>query len=261
MYRQQIWLDKGNIIIQAHLDTSNLVIDTVINSPFYYVTKSFFKNYSQVQQSHDTAQINNFLLNAYKENLSNPFSFLIGNNYLLINQNSKLNLIKLKRLFEHQGDNFKWFLFYPIVVDRTNNILTTEKINFPSFNFYDKKYKKIKLNLIGADYYVFDFWFLHCAPCIQQHKEIKSKLNELKAKNVDVIGISTDDTSDYNAWVDYLAKHNYNWQNYLQDNKNSLTKHLSIGSFPTYVVVDNEGKIIGTYNRFVDVLNMFMVDE
>src|ERR1700733_5404509 len=36
MYWKQIWLDAGNVTIKAHIDSTNLVIDTILNSPVYY---------------------------------------------------------------------------------------------------------------------------------------------------------------------------------------------------------------------------------
>ncbi|MBY0479116.1 MAG: TlpA family protein disulfide reductase [Chitinophagaceae bacterium] len=261
MYRQQIWLDTGDIVIKSHLAGDDLIIDTVINSPIYYKATDFYKSYSDILKTNDTIEINNFLLNAYEENLNNPFSYAIGQVFLLRNQNSKLNLINFKSLIDRQGNKFNWFLLYPFVVDRINNILSIDNVKITDFTFINSQNQKSKLNLTGADYYIIDFWFLACAPCIRDHKDVKPTLKKLKNKNIQIIGISVDQTDKYNDWRTYLIKNNYSWQNYMQDSKSSLTEHLAIGTYPTYVILNKEGEIIGSYNLFSDISKKFGLDE
>ncbi len=259
MYRQQIWLDTGKIKIEAHIDSSKLIIDTVLNSPMFYKYQDFSQKYSQLYKNQDTVSLNNFLLETYQKNIETPFSLLIGNLYIAINQNLKLNLAKLKNLCDWQGEKFKWFFFYTSVNERLNKIFTIPNIDINKFSFINKTNKKTKLSLKGADYYVLDFWFLACPPCIRDHKDIKNNLVRLKQKKVDLISISTDE--NIKNWKSYLAIHNYNWQNYLQDKVNTITTQLSINIFPTYIVLDKTGNITNTYNSFSDVLKRFNIKE
>jgi len=258
MFRQQIWLDSGNVKIEAHITGKELVIDTVINSPFYYKVAAFEKQYLKVAKARDTAVTNDFLLSAFQEHVDNPFSISVGYYYVMMNQNQKPDLLKFKSIADKQGDKFKWFLLYPMVMERINKILTVDQIQISSYSFVNLANQKVQLPLRGADYYVLDFWFIGCLPCVEQHIEIKKKLPQLRAKNVALIGISTD--SDTKKWRDYLAKHGYTWQNYLQDRTQTITKDLSISSFPTYIIVNNAGDIVDSYNSFSDVLKKFAVN-
>jgi hypothetical protein len=167
-YWKQIWLDTGNIKILIHFDSSKLIIDTVINSPTYYRVMNFNKEYTDIVKTHDTLLINNFLLNNLNKNIENPFSLWVGMLYLNVNQNVKINLFALKNTFIKQGDRFKWFLLYPIVLDRMNNILSIDKIEISKFKFINKQDQITHLDLNGAKYYVLDFWFLGCAPCREE---------------------------------------------------------------------------------------------
>jgi len=255
MFRAQLWLDSGNIKIQAHLDEKNLVIDTVINSPTFYYVKAFAKQYFELSKTNDTALLNQFLLDAYEENIGNPFSIMVVDYFVRLNQNSKVNLLKLKKLTAQQGDRFSWFLMYPIAVERLNKMLTVDKLNANDFLFVNNTNKKVKLNLNGAGYYVLDFWFLACPPCVKQHLAIKTNLKKLQQKNVVVIGISTDENTS--KWKAYLQKHQYNWQNYLQDRDHTIPQQLSVNSFPLYIILDAKGNMINTYNAFSDVLKRF----
>jgi len=259
MFKKQIWLDTGKIKIIAHLDNTNLIIDTVFNSPSYYKILEFEKKYSELVKKNDTTSINNYLLDKYEENIENPYSLLIGNFYISLNQNSKLNLIKFKTLVDKQGAKFEWFLFYPVVKGRLNKILTIDKIDISKFTLIDQKNKNIKISLNGSDLYLLDFWFLACIPCVKDHIQINRKLNLLRQNKIEIISISTDE--NFKPWNDYLEKNNYNWQNYLQVENWSITKELSITTFPTYIIINNNGEIINTYNSFSDVLRRFKIDE
>ncbi len=259
MFRTQIWLDTGNIKIQAHIDSNKLIIDTVFNSPIYYMVEDFANQYHELYKTNDTIALNNYLLTNYEKNIQNPFSLMIGNYYINLNQNSKLNLIKLKSLADMQGDKFSWFLLYPMVAERLNKILNIDKINLNNFTFINKENKKVKLLLQGYSYYVLDFWFLACPPCIHDHKDIKLDYQKLKQRNIEIVSISTDD--NVSQWKNYLSNHNYNWRNYLQTKDSTITNQLSVHNFPTYIIVNNEGDIIDTYNSFADVEKRFKIDE
>lgn len=259
MFRAQIWLDTGNIKIEAHIDSNALIVDTVFNSPTYYMVKNFAKDYYELYKNNDTTAFNNYLLTNYDENIQNPFSLMIGYYYINLNQNLKLNLIKFKLHADKQGDKFNWFFFYPMVVERLNKILDIDKINLNGFTFINKENKKVKLLLRGSDYYVLDFWFLACPPCIHDHKDIKLNYEKLKQKKVELVSISIDD--NVFQWKNYLSAHNYNWQNYLQTKNGTITNQLSIHSFPTYIIVNNKGDIIDTYNSFADVEKRFKIDD
>ncbi|MEO6356317.1 MAG: TlpA disulfide reductase family protein [Ferruginibacter sp.] len=255
----QPWLDSGNIKIWAHLDEKKLVIDTVINSPIFYKVAAFAKQYFELGKTKDTALLNQFLLNAFEENIGNPFSTAVADYFVRLNQNSKVNLLKLKKLTDLQGDRFSWFLFYQMAVAKMNKILAAIKINANDYLFVNNAAKKVKLTLNGANYYVLDFWFLACTPCRQQHVEIKSSLRKLQRKNVAVISVSTD--HDISEWKAYLQKHQYKWQNYLEDVDKSIPRQLSVNNFPLYIILDANGNMVETYNAFSDVLKRFDIKE
>lgn len=157
MFQQQIWLDTGKIKIVAHLDSTTLIIDTVYNSPTYYKVLEFGKKHFELYKKNDTLLLNNYLIDKYKENIENPFSIVIADYYVRLNQNSKLNHIKLKKLTDKQGAVFDWFLLYPGVVERLNKILTVDKIIISKFSFVDKKNERVNLSLNGSDFYILDF--------------------------------------------------------------------------------------------------------
>jgi alkyl hydroperoxide reductase subunit AhpC len=69
--------------------------------------------------------------------------------------------------------------------------------------------------------------------------------------NAELIGISTD--ANQEKWVDYLEKKNINWKNYRIE-KSSLDKDLGIWSFPTYIILDKENNVLGSYSNITDTI-------
>ncbi|MDX2071281.1 MAG: TlpA disulfide reductase family protein [Haliscomenobacter sp.] len=248
---QQMWLDVANIVIKGHLDTQRLVIDTVINAPLYYEVLDFGKQIAALYKTKDTTRLNEFLLESVQKNIQNPFSLIAADHFVRANQNSKLNLLKLKPYLEKQGDQFSWFLFYRSL-ERIDKILAIQQPQLENYSCIDPKGKKGSLALTSADYTVLDMWFLACPPCVQQHQEIKEKLPLLKQHNIEMIGISTD--LNQKKWQTYLRQHEYDWLNYREDGTQKLTKDLGIFGYPTYVILDKTGKIVGYYNDFQSVL-------
>ena len=253
MFRQQIWLDTGKIEIQVHIDSSKLIIDTVLNSPLYYQNLDFQNKYSNLFQKNDTVGMNKILLDFYEKNIETPYSFVFSDLYLRLNQNSIKDLKKLKILSDKQGERFKWFLFYGIVTERMNNIFKQKSVTLTDFDFINREGKTTKLETSPSTFYILDFWFLGCGPCLRDHKEIFKQENFLRNKKTQIMSISTD--KNLKKWKSYLLKNKYNWQNYLEIETNRLTKELKINAFPYYVVLDNKENIVATHNSFEAVIN------
>lgn len=128
-----------------------------------------------------------------------------------------------------------------------------EYINFENYTFNTKDGSKEKIVLDKGRKYILDFWYLECAPCVQQHKEIHRFQKELLKNNVEVIGFSIDRNQE--NWKSYLDKHQFNWKNYNQFYaENDLKYDLGIKLFPTYFIVDDKGNIEKKFNSFKKVI-------
>jgi hypothetical protein len=253
MLRQQIWLDSGHIQIRAHLTERELVIDTVLNSPMYYTYKFFFKNLQALTADKDTALVNNYLIETFNQHRNNPFSLLVADNFVHFNRNKPAQLLAFKPFFEAQGDKFKWFLIYPNLAARFAKLATgPTTVDLTKYSFFDRAKQTVKLSLTGAEYYVLDYWFLACPPCVADHREIKKQQELLKQHQVEMISISIDCTEP-EKWQAYLKKHQYEWPNYLQTKQEGLLDDLGFNSFPTYLVLNPQGEVLGIYHAFFQV--------
>jgi Thioredoxin-like len=252
-----MWLDNGDVKIIAHADSFKLIIDTVINSPFYYKSNRVFTEVKNLLKKKDTLSTNDLLISAYKENTQNPFSVAIADRYLYINQLNRQRLRYLKELMDANGDKLKWYLKYKPVNDKLNMLLAESFIHLNDFNFTDIRGKVSKANFETAENIVLDFWFLRCPGCIADHKIIHRNISLLKSKKVELIGISTDEENE--PWSDYLVKNNYDWQNLHIGKEHDMYSKLYLESFPYYVIISKSGEIKAIYQSIYQVLDFFEI--
>lgn len=255
-----VWLDRGNVYLHAHTDSNKLIIDTVINAPFYYYAENYFKQLKVIYKTKDTTQYSAYVLKNIEANLDNPFSLYIANSYLNVIQNDKQKVSALQQLFSKQGNRFSWHRTYPELTERLNSILSFEHLNLATYTLINRQYKSVVPVFNGADFYVLDFWFLGCAPCRADHKIIKTKLDALKKNKVEFIGISTDHMKqDGKDWQKYLTSNHYQWTNYMEPESNKISATLGINVFPNYVVINSKGDIVGRYKMLSEVFSRFNI--
>lgn len=245
--RQQVWLDGEKVIIKSKLNTK-FEIDTVLNSKLYYTSINYTEEFKELKNLKTKQSIiNQFILENVKENLNNPLSLALGDDFLNQNQNNKEQILELKNILGKQKNIFKDHFFN--IDDRIESLLKINDIEINDFNFFDRNKDTVHISLKKNMLYLLDFWFVNCPPCLKQHIEIAKNISFLHQKNIEVIGISKDE--NHAEWANYLSIKNYNWQNYREHSSNKkLTQLLHIESFPSYYLINAEGKIISIFDSF-----------
>ncbi|RFZ94339.1 TlpA family protein disulfide reductase [Mucilaginibacter conchicola] len=258
-YKNQLWLNAGKISVNAHLtDTSHFIIDTVVNSPFYYHKLTFLKNIALLRK--DSSAYNAALLPEIENHLEQTWSMYLALSYIDYNQNSKDNLLKLKAILVQQKTDFSWFMLYKIAIPRLNELLKVRSFNIAGFAFINRQGKTTDIKLQDYDYYLLDFWFLDCPPCRRDHMWISENLDKIAAQKVKVISIGTDKKELLSDWNKYLAQHKYTWDNYLEPANKKITEQLGISDYPSYVLLNSKGEIVRTANSVIDALQQFKIN-
>ena len=241
MYRQTLWLNDGQITVYAHLGEDDLVIDSILNSSIQREVDDYYVQLGQLPKE----KRNLFKLGQIKRFINTPFSFEIGDSFLMTNSINKSNLIPLKQVFDLQGDQFFDRSDYKNVVGKLNVILNIDRINLDQYVFIDRFNKNDRAKMPEAKYYLLDFWYLGCAPCREDHKKMKLMSKSLKDKKVEVIGLSIDE--NILEWQKYLRNNEYDWTNYIVPETNMLLNDLKISSYPSYFLIDSNYNFIGVF--------------
>ena len=124
-------------------------------------------------------------------------------------------------------------------------------VKFPAFEGKDLDGNPVTSELFKENSVtVVNFWFSACAPCIAELSELNALNEELKLKGGAVIGINADTIGGDESMImearNILEKKGAKYQNiYFPADSEAGKLTYSITAFPTTMVVDRNGNIVG----------------
>ena len=129
-------------------------------------------------------------------------------------------------------------------------------IGAPAFNFSATELngETIKLSDFKGRYVLLDFWGSWCAPCRAGNSHLLELYEHYQKKGIEFISIACDDTPA--AWRKAIEKDGIgHWKHVLDtgrgDNKagdeTSIQKRYAVDSFPTKLIIDPNGVVIGRH--------------
>ncbi len=110
------------------------------------------------------------------------------------------------------------------------------------FKGYEQMQGKIQNN---NQYYLIDFWFSHCSPCIKKFPRLKEIYRQFHGKGFDIVSISVDKQKNQKDYIAAIKKYGLVW-NHVWDMDGVTAEKFSINSFPTYILLDKDGRIINS---------------
>lgn len=117
---------------------------------------------------------------------------------------------------------------------------------FPSFKYESNQGRSFSNGVFKDKLTVINFFFDKCAPCIHETSELNSF-----AKNnpqVQVMAMTFDKLEAVNK---YVAAHHFEWP-ILPDADNLISEKIGIRNFPSFILVNGEGQILGIHGSFPD---------
>jgi len=215
--------------------------------------------------------------NLFQRDLDEKASFTIWYNDKANNKVSKYfnirkdtfqindNLYKLSKI-EHPNIHFKKI---NILSDSSSvgsfvPVIYAKDINNNSTIFINERLK---------DKYIFiDFWGSWCGPCIQSIPKLKFFYEKIKNRDdVLMLGLSSEsDEKGVEKMNEIIRNNKIEWSNLWFNSKEqiittSIMNKLNISAFPTYLILDNKGKIVYKKNNvektqeaidfFMDLIN------
>ncbi|NML70237.1 TlpA family protein disulfide reductase [Chryseobacterium sp. RP-3-3] len=146
----------------------------------------------------------------------------------------------------------------------TDRLATTLKSNanvemgaaFPNVKFQSATNTSAKsLYDVKADKKVIVFWSSTCSHCETELPQILAKYSDLKAKNIQVIGLSLD--TDKTSYTQKIAAFPWINDSELRGWNSSYVDTYNVHATPTYFILDANNKIINKPDHVGDVLEYF----
>lgn len=118
----------------------------------------------------------------------------------------------------------------------------------PDFTLFDTEGNTFTLSSLRGKWVVLDFWAIWCGPCIASMPHLKEYYQKYAGK-FEIVGIVNQ--SEEEAWVKMVKDMELPWINVINPQNSTKEKDLTnvygIEGFPTYIILNKEGKIHKKY--------------
>lgn len=114
-------------------------------------------------------------------------------------------------------------------------------LQFPDFNLISIDGEQYKLSELKGKVIMLNFWFIGCAPCVEEMPLLNQLTEEYKGQDFLLLSFSTDNKE---AIFNFRKRHEIKYV--IFENSRDLIHdsfHLSYG-YPTNIFLDKEGKIV-----------------
>jgi len=115
----------------------------------------------------------------------------------------------------------------------------------PTFTKEDINGNKLSLESLKEKYVLLDFWGSWCVPCRKGNPHLISTYEKYKKLGFEIVGIAADDKTQ-DAWRKAVREDKLPWLQILQGN---LSDQYKITSYPTKILIDKKGYIIGRFGE------------
>lgn len=112
------------------------------------------------------------------------------------------------------------------------------------FSYADKDGEFHSLADFKGKYVFVDVWATWCGPCKREIPFLKKLEQEMKEKNIAFVGISIDNSNDYDKWETMVKNSDVDGIQLFSNNDHKFTEAYDIKAIPRFMLFDPEGKVV-----------------
>ena len=163
--------------------------------------------------------------------------------YFLISMGKWNQYFDFEKLFSSFSNQMQEQSFITALKEKINE---SDKMQFGQifpkdfFKGYEQMQGKIKKN---NQYYLIDFWYSHCGPCLAGFPKLQDIYNQFHGKGFDIVSISVDKQENKKDYLAAIKKNKLAW-NHVWDKDGLLAQKFNINAFPTFILLDKNDRII-----------------
>lgn len=128
----------------------------------------------------------------------------------------------------------------------------------PDFELLNQDGKTVKLSDYRGKVLLIDFWGTWCVWCIKSFPKLEAAYEALKGKPVEFLGISCQEPADADP-VKFAREKGLTYPILL--NGDGVAQSFAIEGYPTFYIIDKEGKVVLSQSGFSETLDQFIIDE
>lgn len=176
---------------------------------------------------------------------------------LLSLKSTSMPIDRLETTFSKLSDKYKTTAPGKIISDK---IKATKAVSIgkmaENFSKNDNNGKRISLHSFRGQFVLLDFWGSWCLPCRKSHPHLKVVYDKYKDKGLEIIGIAFEHGRTLaeckKSWNKAILQDDIHWMNVLSNDEEdtyNVVRRYGIHSFPTKILLDKTGRIIGIYDE------------
>lgn len=218
----------------------------------------------QINNAYSNAKKNyeNFCVKAIHQDLSSPLNIMLSMNLLPTTGFEDWNTEHLQTLQKLSNAFAKKFPGQPASQNMMAQFVQIEDAFFaytqmtngsmaaPDIELSDPNGKVRSLNSLKGKYVLIDFWASWCGPCKMEMPNVVELYQRYKSKGFTIFSVSLDE--DQAKWKEAIQSWGMTWPDHVSDLqgwKSNLPQLYQFDGIPYTVLINPEGKIIGTNLR------------
>lgn len=148
---------------------------------------------------------------------------------------------------------------YKLIENRKIGIVNSMAADFSTIDINGNKLSLADFK--GKKYVLLDYWGSWCVPCRKENPHLIELYTKYKDRGIEFIGVADDDETQ-DKWRKAVEEDKLPWLQVLKGGNTDagLGRKYNVGSYPTQILIDKEGKIIGRYVGTLEGLDKMLVN-